>query len=327
MTETNPSSARNSAIVRTHAEQLAAHFPALLAEAEALARTTSLGEHGRRQAGPGETYWQHRPYSFGDPVSSIDWRQSARASDRLYVRQNEWEAAAAIWFWRDASASMAYSSLSSTPQKHHRATVLSIALAILLSEGGERIGVLSGARQNSPSPSHASPTGSSRLFHGRGAPARVLERFDHDIADDAGALPVGDRIRAGHHLILVSDYLMDPDKVRTAIDHYARRGAKGVLCQVLDPAEIDFPFRGRTEFADVESPERLLFGNAGSLRQSYGQTFQDHQSSLREISNRYGWPYLVHRTDHNAHDALLFLTQAIAQPAAAFARGVKESAA
>ncbi|HOP21282.1 MAG TPA: DUF58 domain-containing protein, partial [Amphiplicatus sp.] len=89
---------------RHEAEEAAALFPALMVEADRVAHTVAAGLHGRRRAGPGETFWQHRAYGFGDPVSAIDWRQSARAADRLYVRQNEWEAAAAVWIWRDASA-------------------------------------------------------------------------------------------------------------------------------------------------------------------------------------------------------------------------------
>ena len=67
------------------------------------------GVHGRKRSGPGETFWQYRPYSFGDNVQQIDWHRSAR-SDRVFIRENEWEAAQSVWLWRDPSASMEYSS-------------------------------------------------------------------------------------------------------------------------------------------------------------------------------------------------------------------------
>ena len=94
--------------IRRAAEDAAAAFPALMIDAERVAHAGASGLHGRRRAGPGETFWQHRAYTFGDPVSAIDWRQSARAADRLYVRQNEWEAAAAVWIWRDPTRSLDY---------------------------------------------------------------------------------------------------------------------------------------------------------------------------------------------------------------------------
>ena len=43
------------------------------------------GLHGRRRAGPGESFWQFRPFVTGEAAARIDWRRSAR-DDRLYVR-------------------------------------------------------------------------------------------------------------------------------------------------------------------------------------------------------------------------------------------------
>ena len=47
--------------LRTRAETLGASLPPLLAEAELLASTIMLGEHGRRRAGQGDEFWQYRP--------------------------------------------------------------------------------------------------------------------------------------------------------------------------------------------------------------------------------------------------------------------------
>src|SRR6478672_1505936 len=90
-------------------EQVAARLPPLLVAAERVAATVAQGVHGRRRVGQGETFWQFRQYQPGDAASRIDWRESAK-SQRLYVRETEWEAAQSVWLWRDASASMDYSS-------------------------------------------------------------------------------------------------------------------------------------------------------------------------------------------------------------------------
>ncbi len=91
--------------LRQRAEQLAATLPPLMVAAERVASTVAQGVHGRRRVGQGETFWQFRSYHFGDQPQSIDWRQSAK-SDRVYVRQMEWEAAQSVWVWCDTSASM-----------------------------------------------------------------------------------------------------------------------------------------------------------------------------------------------------------------------------
>ena len=86
--------------LRDRAEQAAAALPPLLVAAERVAATVAQGVHGRRRVGQGETFWQFRQYEPGDAATRIDWRESAK-SQRLYVRETEWEAAQSVWLWRD----------------------------------------------------------------------------------------------------------------------------------------------------------------------------------------------------------------------------------
>src|ERR1700733_4053951 len=96
--------------MRLHqAENLAALLRPLLIEAERVAPAVIQGVHGRRRAGVGETFWQFRPYAQSDAASRIDWRQSAR-TDKLFVREREWEAVQSAYLWADASGSMQYAS-------------------------------------------------------------------------------------------------------------------------------------------------------------------------------------------------------------------------
>src|SRR3981189_1289102 len=95
--------------VQHRAEELAAALPPLLVAAERVASTAAQGVHGRRRVGQGETFWQFRQYQPGDAAARVDWRESAK-SQRLYIRETEWEAAQSVWLWRDASPSMDYSS-------------------------------------------------------------------------------------------------------------------------------------------------------------------------------------------------------------------------
>ena len=105
------------------AHSLAARIPALLIESQRIAHTVAHGTHGRRRAGPGETFWQFRHYDQNDSVTGIDWRRSA-SSDTLFVREREWEAAHTVWLWVDLSASMRFRSRLAKVTKESRAVVL-----------------------------------------------------------------------------------------------------------------------------------------------------------------------------------------------------------
>ncbi|MBN9263007.1 MAG: DUF58 domain-containing protein, partial [Hyphomicrobium sp.] len=70
------------------AHGLADRLPDLVIEASRVASTVAHGIHGRRRAGPGETFWQFRQFEGADAATLIDWRRSA-SSDQLYVRERE----------------------------------------------------------------------------------------------------------------------------------------------------------------------------------------------------------------------------------------------
>jgi hypothetical protein len=106
--------------LRDRAETLAGPLPALLAEAEQLAATVMLGEHGRRRAGTGDEFWQYRPAHASDPARLIDWRRSGR-SDAHFVREREWQAAQSVSFWVDNARAMAFSGDPARPEKGARA--------------------------------------------------------------------------------------------------------------------------------------------------------------------------------------------------------------
>lgn len=283
--------------LRRDADELAARFPALLVEARDIAHTVACGLHGRRKAGQGETFWQHRPYSFGDAVSAIDWRQSARAPDRFYVRQNEWEAAATVYLWRDFSESLAFASSSGLPTKAHRADVLAAALAIILCMAGERVGLANGE---------------AKAWQGRTAPERLTEALLLAGAEQSKTPILPSRpLLAGSRLVLFSDFLIDDDALENCVTSYANGGVRGVLIEINDPVEEYFPYDGRVEFRDPENGRRMIFGDAGAIRKEYTAKFIAHREFLMRLSDRAGWTMISHRTDRPAQSALLALYRAI----------------
>src|SRR5262245_11950504 len=122
------------------ARALAATMPRLIMEARRIAATVIHGLHGRRRAGSGENFWQFRRFVSGEEARRVDWRRSAR-DDHLYVREQEWEAAHTIWIWPDRSPSMAFASRMARESKLDRTLVIGLALAEVLVEAGERVGV------------------------------------------------------------------------------------------------------------------------------------------------------------------------------------------
>ena len=276
---------------------LARRLPALLVAAREVAATVMHGVHGRKRAGVGETFWQFRPFVWGESTTRIDWRRSAR-DDRVYVREREWEAAHTVWVWMDRSPSMAYVSTLAMQPKVDRALVLGLALADLLVRGGERVGM----------------PGLTRALATRGIVerfAQVLIEDERRNGDNPAELPPAEALAPRTQAVLIGDFLSTPDDIRTTIHAIASRGALGHVVMIADPVEETFPFTGHTEFLDVDSSARLRVGEAESFRADYIARLAAHREAVREACLSRGWSFTVHRTDRPAAQALLALRMRI----------------
>ena len=190
------------------AHGLADRLPEILIDAQRIAQTVAHGLHGRRRAGPGETFWQFRQFQASDTLRQIDWRRSA-SSDHLYVREREWEAAHTVWLWPDLSESMNFRSHLAPSTKRDRAVLLMLAAAELLVRGGERVAML-GLTQ---------PTAS------RKATTRMAEAIlAHQSAESVGATqPPKVQLARFSGAVLFSDFLDPIAKTREHIEALGRR--------------------------------------------------------------------------------------------------------
>ncbi|MGV8938917.1 MAG: DUF58 domain-containing protein [Allorhizobium sp.] len=270
----------------TRARQRAALVPDCMVEARRIANTVIAGWHGRRKRGIGENFWQFRPYAEGESLSRIDWRRSAR-DDHTYVRDREWEAAHTVWLWADMSPSMMYKSTLSGVSKESRALVVMLALAEILARSGERIGC----------PGIMEPVSS------RNAAERLATALIH--APMTSGLPETAMIRGLSDIVLIGDFLDDADAIMDRIGPLARRGLRGHVVEIADPAEESFPYSGRTEFTDPETGQKLVSGRAENLREDYRRAYYARRDALGESLRRLGWNFVAHRTDHLASQALV----------------------
>jgi uncharacterized protein (DUF58 family) len=284
-----------TARLQHRAEQAAAALPPLLVAASRVASTVAQGVHGRRRVGQGETFWQFRQYQPGDSINRIDWRESGK-SQRLYVRENEWEAAQSVWLWRDASPSMDYASERSLPTKRDRADLITLALAALLLRGGERVTLLG----TGITPSH-----------GRAVLERMALQLERNASLD---LPAVEPLPRHGQIVLSGDLLAPLEDVEKRVAAFAAMGVKGYLLQVLDPAEETLPFEGRVRFEGLEQEDPLLISRVETIRGDYTDKLARHRAGLGAIARAAGWRFATHRTDKPPHAALLALYTTLSEP-------------
>ncbi len=281
--------------LRSRSEEITTGLPPLLAEAEHLAATILLGEHGRKRAGTGDEFWQYRQAEAGDPLRAIDWRRSARA-DTDFVRQTEWQAAQSIMIGLDNGQSMTYSGGDQRPSKLRRAQTLAMALAILAVRGGERVGL---THLGEPP---------------RGGEAQLIRMaaalMDSSETVDYGA-PAPQVMPAGSRAVFLSDFLGPLDQIEKALGQAADRGVRGALVQVLDPDEHSFPFDGRTYFESMSGALNFETLKASALRGAYQARLAKRQALLKDMARNTGWRFQYHMTDGPAEPALMWIYHSI----------------
>lgn len=290
-------SAGSAAALR--AEALGARLPPLVVSADRVAATVLQGVHGRRRSGQGDAFWQFRPFLPGDSAARVDWRQSAK-SDRLFIRETEWEAAQTVALWRDASPSMAWRSGPAVTLKQERAELLLLATASLLLRGGERVRLIGGSGRN-----HAGRAGLEAV-------ADALGRAAPGAAEERGVPPSDPTLPRHARAVLFGDFLSPLDEIRQSVSALAAQPLRGHLVQILDPAEETLPYRGRIRFEGLEAEAPSLVPRVERVREVYEERLRLHRAGVAAIAAAAGWGFLTHRTDQPAGQVLLALWQALA---------------
>jgi uncharacterized protein (DUF58 family) len=211
-----------------------------------------------------------------------------------FLRQREWQIAQTVAIWVDNAASMRFSSEDALPEKSNRARLLALAVAILLNRAGERVG-LAGT--------------SLPPKRGEGQLSRLAEAFSLESDEDYGK-PETAGMQSHGRALFISDFLADVDKVKDALTKAADKGVKGVLVQLLDPAEEAFPYRGRTIFESVGGTLAHETLKASDLRDRYLDRLAKRKDELSNLCRATGWQYGLHHTSDSAQSQLLWLYRA-----------------
>src|SRR5205085_12674867 len=150
------------------------------------------------------------------------------------------------------SPSMAFASAPRLDPKLERALVVAFALAEVLVEGGERIGI----------PGLMRPTASRNVIE------RMAEAIVHDRAERA-SLPPSFAPAPLAEVVLLSDLWSPIGEVQATLAQLSASGANGHVVQIVDPAEETFPYSGRIEFFEPEGAGAITAGRAETWRNDY----------------------------------------------------------
>lgn len=247
------------------------------------------GLHRSPYLGVSVDFAEHRPYMPGDDIRRIDWRVFAR-SDRFYVKEFEADSNSNFLLLLDVSRSMRFASGSVSKLDYGRC--LAACLAYFARGQRDRVGLVTFDREVvdyvPPAAKHLDV-----VLHtldripereGRGELLRPLLR-------------AAESSRRRGILVLISDLYEDPDTALRAVRALQHKGSDLIVFQVLDPAELEFPYETAANYEDLESGERMPIVPE-YVRTQYQRLVREHIATLQRLfgENRIDFTLLDTRT-------------------------------
>jgi uncharacterized protein (DUF58 family) len=259
---------------------------------KALAEGYLAGRHQSHRTGLSTEFRDHRPYSPGDDIKSLDWRVYAR-TERPYLRTFEIETSTDCHILLDSSASMGFGQPAS---KLDHASFFAAALCYLVVKNRDQVSL----QIFDTAPREFFPSGSTnRHLH------RILNSLETN--RPAGQTKLGESLRRAlplvrrrGTLVIVSDFLDNPGEIFEALSPWIHRGFKIHLYHLVHPDEISLRGRGLTAFIDMETGRREI-AHIEHLRTAYEDAFAAHLRSLRDLATRRQIRHVLARTDKPIH--------------------------
>ena len=265
---------------------------------ELLARTVVNGFiNGLQRApyfGASIDFAEHRGYVAGDDIRRVDWKLYAR-TDRYFVKQYEADTNSNFAVLLDVSKSMGFSSKGVSKLEY--ASYLAACLAYLSHRQRDRVGIIT---FDSDVVTFVPP--SAKHFN------VLLHTLDRAKAERPGQIlvPLGkvaEHFKRKSIVALISDFYEDPDDLLEALKPYRTLGNDLVVFHVLDPAEIEFPYRDASRFEDLETGEEVPVVPEAFADQ-YRKLMQEHIAALRTKFTDARIDYVLLDTSKPLDDAL-----------------------
>jgi uncharacterized protein (DUF58 family) len=252
------------------------------------------GLHRAPHFGASIDFAEHRGYVAGDDIRRVDWRLYAR-TDKYYVKQYDADTNTNFAVLLDSSKSMMFGSGGVTKIEYAR--YLAACLGYMAHRQRDRVGIVT---FDEDIVTYVPP--SAKHFD------VMLHTLDRAEPVRAGRLrapldKIAEHFKRRSVVALISDLYEEPDEILEAIKPYRFLGNDIMVFHVLDPAELDFPYKDASRFQDLETGEEVPIVPESLLKQ-YRELIAAHIDALRTKFSEIRVDYTLIDTSRPLDDAL-----------------------
>jgi len=271
--------------------------------ANAIADGLYIGIHRSARRGVGVEFAGRRNYVPGDDLRWLD-RHALMRHGKLLVREFETDTERLLYLVIDATASMTYRGPGSSVSKWAYAATIAAALTRIALAGGDPVALDWIGGQNArwlPG------------MRGREAFERVVEALEatqpgsHEALTaerfEQALVPVSRYARRGTIVLVLSDLIDLPEGAVERLSELAGDRRSLVVVRVLDPAELEFPFRGASRFVSLEGGLEVE-ADASMAQAAYLEALRNQSESIRSVLAPRGGRLLTVNTRENPMEAV-----------------------
>ncbi len=238
------------------------------------------GMHRSPYQGISVEFAQHRQYVPGDDIRHVDWKVFGK-TDKIYLKQYLEETNLQLVCIVDASESMGYSSIDAGGamwSKYDHATAIASVLSYMAIQQGDSAGlaVFDQTLARFFKPSNL-PNQWKILLNEMQLVPRWNKTNTGKILDQ-----IAEKLSHRSLIVLLSDFFDDIDSLKKGLRHLRYKKHEVMAFQILDPAEIGFPFEETTLFKGLEEMGELLT-EPRALRDGYLEQLQLHTESMKKL--------------------------------------------
>lgn len=246
---------------------------------------------------------EHRRYSTGDDPKDIDWLVYAK-TDRYYVKKYQAETNITGYLMLDLSESMGYT-FRQELTKFEYSVSLAAALAYMMIHQQDPVGLVTfdqKLRATLPAKSRRSQLATILALLARAQPTGPTE-IAHSLRQFA---PM---VKHKSLIMLFSDLLVDPEPVLDSLRLLRHAGHDVIVFNVLDEAEVTFPFSGSVSLRDPETEKQLKL-DASGIRNDYLEAMKELQETYKKECLAMGADFVPLNTSMRFDTALVeYLSQ------------------
>jgi uncharacterized protein (DUF58 family) len=259
---------------------------------------SNQGLHRSPAFGSSVEFAEYREYMPGDPISQIDWPVYAR-SDRYVIRRFHEDVSIRCYVLLDISGSMGYKG-TGTMSKIEFGCYLAAAMLYVMLQQSDTSSLIT---FDTEIRSYHEPAGS---FVNLKPMLLELENIQLGKQGDIEATlhTAAELIKGRALVVIISDFLQEPEKIIRGINHLHHDGKEVTLFHLLDPTEVNMPLSGLLEVVSMEQEGRLTV-DFGRIKETYLKQLRLYLDQLRAGCQRIRADYIFADTGMDVYDAIL----------------------